>query len=262
MILKLLLALAGIYVLISLLMYKIQENFIFYPEKLPPDYPFTEFDQVEEVYFPIDEQTRLHALHFHVDQPKGIVLYFHGNARALNDWGHAASDFTRRGYEVLMPDYRTYGKSIGVLSEKALFADAHLIYSTLLEKYDPSEIVLYGRSLGTGIACELATKVEAKMVLLETPYLSFLAMANNTMPILPASLLLRYKFRNDLNIRKIKMPVAIFHGTKDELIPYKQAVKLNEIYGKDVMTTLEGAGHNNLSDFPGFQAKLDEFLLN
>ncbi len=261
MLLKLLLGLIGIYLFLCIIMYKIQEKFIFYPTKLPSDYPFSEFSNVEEVYFPIDEQTRLHALHFQVKQSKGIVLYFHGNARALDDWGHAAIDFTRRGYEVFMPDYRGYGKSTGFLSESALYEDAQLIYKSLLNKYQESDIILYVRSLGSGIACHLATKTKPRMLLLETPYMSIVAMAQKTLPILPASMLLRFKLRNDLNIRKINTPAYLFHGTEDELIPYKQAVQLNKIYGKDALTTIEGAGHNNLSAFPAFQARLDEILL-
>jgi Lysophospholipase len=261
LLLKILLSLLGIYLLICFLLYHNQERFIFYPEKLDDDYPFNEFDDVEEVYFPVDDQCRLHALHFKVDQPKGIVLYFHGNARAVNDWGYAAADFTRRNYEVFMPDYRGYGKSTGPRSEKAFFTDAKMFYDSLRQKYPADQIIIYGRSLGSGVACQLATQVEAKMVLLETPYLSLVAMAHESLPYFPANLLMRFQFRNDLNISKVKMPIYLFHGTKDELIPYKQAVQLQNQYGKEILTTIEDAGHNNLSEFASFQNKLDELLV-
>ncbi|MEM8907754.1 MAG: alpha/beta fold hydrolase [Bacteroidota bacterium] len=260
MIAKLLLVLACIYVLLCLILYQIQERFIFYPLRLSDDYPFNEFRNVEEVYFPIDAQTRLHALHFHVDRPRGIILYFHGNARALDNWGYAAADFTQRGYNVFMPDYRGYGKSTGTLSEAALLSDAQIIYDSLRQQYPNQDLLLYGRSLGTGIACDLATKVDARLLLLETPYLSLLAMAQAQMPFFPANLLLRYPMRSDLKITQIKMPAYLFHGTQDELIPYAQAVELSRIYQPNRLFTIKGASHNNLSEFAAFQEKLDDLL--
>lgn len=262
MILNVLLAIAGLYLITCLVLYQFQEKFIFYPVKLPQDYLFSEFSNVEELYFPIDEQTRIHALHFHVENPKGMILYFHGNARALDDWGHAAQDFTSRGYEVLMPDYRGYGKSIGQISEAALLSDAQMIYDSLLNTHEENFIILYGRSLGSGIACHLATNTNARMVMLETPYLSLMAMAQAKMPFFPANLLLRYHMRSDLNIQKVKIPAYLFHGPEDELIPYQQAVQLGKIHGKNSLTTIEGASHNNLSEFASFQTKLDELLLH
>ncbi len=258
---KLFLAIAAIYLLATLYVYFRQESFIFYPTQLSPNYPFSEFGNVEEVYFQVDEQTLIHALHFHVEQPKGIVLLFHGNSQGLESWGHAAADFTLRGYEVMMPDYRTYGKSKGALSEKAFFDDAKLVYDSLLSKWEESDIILYGASLGTGIATQLATRVKAKLLILETPYLSMLEMVKIKMiPIFPVPLLLKYHFRNDLNIVNIHCPIHILHGTADELIPYSQAERLNELAGSNVLTTIDGGMHNNLGEFDDFQEKIGELL--
>ena len=249
------------YFILCLITYSLQEKFIFFPAKLPQDYPFEEFPDAEEVFLSTEGES-LHGLLFRVPNPKGTVLFFHGNAGAVNTWGWEAEDFTNRGYELLMPDYRSYGKSTGRLSEKALMQDAQLFYDYLKKQHDPSRIIIVGRSLGSGIACHLATKVPFKLLLLETPYLSMTAMAKLKMPIFPTNLLLRYKFRNDLNIKKVKGPVHIIHGTKDELIPYHHAEKLLELSGQNArLSTISNGGHNNFPEFTSYQKILDEILL-
>ena len=257
---KTILIIVGLYLLVILFMYLNQERLIFYPTTLPSDYPFSEYSNIEELYFTSPDGAIIHALHFQKDNPKGIVLYFHGNARGLEDWGHAAHDFTSRGYEVLMQDYRTYGKSKGQLSEKAFHEDAMLLYQHLLKTNAEKDIILYGRSLGSGVACALGTQTNPRMVILETPYLSLLEMAGGKLSFIPTKWLLKYEFRNDLNIKKIKAPVYLFHGTNDELIPYQHAVELEKIYGKKILFTIPNGGHNNLGDFAAFQEGLTEVL--
>ena len=135
------------------------------------------------------------------------------------------------------------------------------VYDSLLPKWKESDIIIYGASLGSGIATQLATQVNAKLLILETPYLSMLEMVKIKMiPIFPVSLLLKYHFRNDLNIVNINCPVHILHGTADELIPYSQAERLNELAGSGVLTTIEGGMHNNLGEFDDFQKQIEALL--
>lgn len=263
--LKLFAALIGVialYLGLILLLYFKQKDFIFYPTKLNQNYDFSQFSNFEELYFETDDAV-VHALHFKTESPRGLVLYFHGNAGALDKWGHAAVDFTNRNYEVIMQDYRSYGKSTGEISEEKMNEDALMIYQKVIEKYDPSEIIIYGRSLGTGVACELSTKVTAKLVILETPYTSIDAVAKRGFFFLPVSSLLKVHFYNDQKIQKLKSPVHIFHGTNDELIPYAQATRLAKIYGDtSILTTIKDGTHNDLGDFDIFQQKLGELLNN
>ena len=139
--------------------------------------------------------------------------------------------------------------------------DALMIYQKVAEDFDPAQIVIYGRSLGSGMACELATKVDAKLVILETPYKSIDAVAKRGFFFLPVSSLLKFHFYNDQKINNLRCPVHIIHGTKDELIPYSHSVKLAEIYGDpSILTTVEGSGHNNLISFEAFHNALDKLL--
>lgn len=247
-----------IYLLVCLFMYSFQEKFLFFPMPLPDDYPFTQFRDFEEVFMEIDTDTRLHALHFTVPHPKGTILYFHGNARALNDWGYAAHDLMTLGYNVLMPDYRSYGKSTGTISEAALKADGQAWYDYLLKDIPESSLILFGRSLGTGIASYLAHRNQPQQLILETPYTSLVAMAQLQVKFLPTRLLSRYRFHTDRIINEINCPIHLIHGTEDELIPYQQAVELSQ--GKAQLHTIEGGGHNNLAQFPAFYQILKSIL--
>ena len=251
-----------LYLLVTLGLFLLQESLIFFPTKLSPKYQFEHFKNFEERYFNIDTVTCIHALHFKTQlQKKGIILYFHGNARCLFDWGFVADDYTKLGFDVMMPDYRTYGKSTGKLSEQALHDDARMIYNDLLKKYAAEDIIIFGRSLGSGIASKLASEVEAKMLILETPYLSLHHLAKKKMPILPISLLMAYKMDTSSLIDRIPYPIHIIHGTKDLLIPYQHAVELEKLSGQaNCLFTIEGGGHNNLSDYKSYQEKMKSIL--
>jgi len=253
--------LAALYLITALVLYLNQEKFIFLPAILSPNYKFSQFENAREVYLTREKGLRLHALYFTAKNPKGIILYFHGNKGALDAWGPAAADLSALGYDVLMPDYRGYGKSEGAPRKGILHKDAMAFYELLLKDHAAEDIVIYGRSLGTGIACRLATKVKAKLLILETPYLSLLAMAKLTLPFFPASWIMNYQMRSDITIKRVQCPVHIIHGTDDELIPYEQAVKLTKIYGDmSALTTIEGGRHSDLTEFDLFHETLRGLL--
>ena len=261
MIIQVLLIGVFLYFLLVAYLYWRQESYIFFPAILPQDYSFPEFENFKEEFFDTPDGARIHALHFFVEDPKGVVLYFHGNTGALTRWGHAAIDLVDLGYEVLMPDYRGYGKSTGRLTEKALHADARLLYTHLTEKWEENEIVLFGRSLGTGIATQLAVNHQPKLLILETPYTSIPAVSHAKLPFLPVKKLLRYRLSTAKIIQEVMCPVVIFHGTNDELIPYEQAVRLTKILGRPAtLITIEGGMHNNLGEFKEFHEGLRRVL--
>ncbi len=253
-----------VYLGICYLLYRHQENMLFYPEVLQDDFNFQFPFAYEEVYFTPDTNTRLHALLCKTKQAqkKGVILYCHGNAGSLRDWGNVAPDFLQLGYDILIPDYRGYGKSVGKRSEKALHADAQLMYNYLLEQHPENTIILYGRSLGTGVISTLATKTNPKMVILETPYLNIPEMAGAMLPpVLPIKQLIRYQLDNAGNIVNIKSPVHLFHGTEDELVPYQHSQQLAKILNQpDILHSIQGGAHNNLAEFPSYHDQLAAIL--
>jgi len=250
-----------LYLLVCLYIYYNQQSFIFYPDILPEDYEFIHFGKTaEEIYFQPESNAKLHALKFAVPNPKGVILYFHGNARALDNWGYIVADLLPNGYDIIIPDYRGYGKSKGVRTEKNLFKDARYLFDQLASNYGPENVVLYGRSLGSGIASSVATESTPKLLILETPYYSIQRLASEQMHFLPINSLLKFKFRSDLFLPKVKCPVYIFHGTEDELIPYQHAVDLKALVPTIDFTTIPTASHNNLSHFALFNDKIATIL--
>jgi len=249
------------YILATTILYFQQEKFIFFPVKTPKTYTYEQFPNASEFYLEAKDGTILHSLHFSCKNSKGIVLYLHGNSGAIDSWGYAAEDFTKNSYEVLMPDYRSYGKSQGKLDYETMRSDALLFYNYLAKKYPVQKIVLYGISLGSGLASDLATQVQIQQLILVTPYTSIADMAKISMGFFPIDLLLRFPFNNEKNLTKVRCPIHLFHGTQDELIPYHQGVKLAQLFpNQNILTSIPNGMHNNLSDFKIFQDKLSTLL--
>ena len=156
-------------------------------------------------------------------------------------------------------DYRTYGKSKGVLNEEAFYTDAQYCYDYLKERYEEASITVYGRSLGTGMATFVASKNNPKQLVLETPYYSITDVAQSRFPVFPANWLLSYKFESFKYMQNIRCPITIFHGTSDYVISYASAKKLF-LASKDKnidFVTIEGGGHNNLRDYDAYRKKID-----
>jgi pimeloyl-ACP methyl ester carboxylesterase len=250
----------GSYLLICGLIYFKQERLIFFPETLAADFRFSFPAPFEEVTWQVDGAS-LHALHFKAEQPKGVVLYLHGNAGSLQSWGSVAAPFLAQHYDVLMPDYRGYGKSTGTIAdESTLLADAGIAYSYLLQHYPDQQILIYGRSLGTGPAVYLAKEHHPRLLILETPYYSLRELASAHMPWAPR-FLLKYPLRTDRWIGAVRCPIYLFHGTDDELIPYAASQRLTElIQTKHQLITIPGGTHNTLAASPLYHQRLREIL--
>ncbi len=239
-----------------------QDKLIFFPERLPGDYRFSFENAFEERYFDSPTGNRIHALYFPAAGAEKVILYFHGNAGSLRSWGQVAGDFLPLGYNVLIVDYPGYGKSRGKLSEKKLFADAQYVYDDLRKRWQPDQIIVYGRSIGSGIAARLAHDNPARLLILESPFYSLKDLVGRLVPFLPSSLL-RYPFRTDSLFRDIQCPVVIVHGTDDEVIYFGSSLKLQKLFRPgDRLFPVPGGHHNDLNAFPGYQEVLREVLLN
>ncbi len=249
------------YLLFLLLIYFIQERFIFKPEKLRPDFEFRYDQPFEELFFEVAPGVRINGLHFKVAVPKGIILYFHGNTRSIKGWGKFARDFTRYGYDVQMIDYRGFGKSTGKRSEADLLKDAQFVYDTLLAVHPEDHILVYGRSIGSGFATKLASDNMPRYLLLDAPYYSFARVVKRFLPILPLRWVLRYHLRTDLWIRKVRCHTYIIHGTKDRLIPIRHSERLQQLNPRRItLIRIEGGRHNNLPSFPEYHAFIRDIL--
>ena len=239
-----------------------QERFIFFPEKLSPDHIFQFSVPFEERWYETKRNRKLHGLFFPAENSRGLILYFHGNSGSLQSWGHNAPFFVERQWDILMIDYRGFGKSQGKLKhEGMLYKDAKHIYHKLVKEYDPKNIILYGRSLGSGIAAYLGGKYPHKALILETPYYNLPDLASRQFILIPAKkLMLRYHLRTDKFLRQAPGPVYLFHGTDDELIPYDSAVRLAKIGDHIELITIEKGHHNDLPLFPDYANRMTKIL--
>ncbi|NHF60128.1 alpha/beta hydrolase [Flavobacteriaceae bacterium TP-CH-4] len=257
---KIALVLFILYALLVILAYNFQEKLIFIPSKMPANHEYEFCQYFEEFYLTAEDGAKLNAVHIKQDSAKGVVLYFHGNSGNISHLGHVANLLSRKGYDAIMVDYRTYGKSTGEMSEQALKKDAQLFYNHTLTKYEEDEIVLYGRSFGTGIASGLAADNSPRKLILESPFYSAIELGKHRFPILPIDWLSQYRFPSHEYVKQVKCPVYIFHGTEDAIIPYEQAEDLYAVIPGDnkKFYRIEGGGHNYLQDFDGFKKGMEE----
>jgi uncharacterized protein len=199
---------------------------------------------------------------FTCDTPaKGVVLYFHGNRKNIGWYARYAPNFTKNGYEVWMLDYPGYGKSTGKLTEALLYEYAHQLYKLARASFGADSIVLYGKSMGTGVVAELASKKNCRRLILETPYYSMQALAANYFPIYPVKRMIHYQLPTYQYVKTINAPVSILHGTSDWTIPYRNAARLKGVLKpSDEFIIIEGGSHNDLNDFALYHQKLDSLL--
>lgn len=252
-----------IYLFGGIAVFWLQDRFMFHPEKLPANKPYDFSAPHREIQMQLNEETSISVVQFLTtgSLPKGVVLYFHGNRKNIAWYASYASNFTKNGYEVWMMDYPGFGKSTGVLSEQNLYEEAAQLYIMALSKFDAHRIIIYGKSLGTGIASWLASKRTAQQLILETPYYSITSLARHYIPIYPVNTLMRYKLPVYKYLALVNAPVTIFHGTSDNVIPYHNAERLMAIIQpKDKFITIEHGGHNDLSTYPQFNRQLDSLL--
>ena len=250
------------YCVVSVLLYFLQDYLMFKPEKLPKDFQFYyEHQETEEYNVETRDGAIINGLRFKAKNPKGIVFYLKGNSKSIKGWGKFAVDFTRHDYDVLMVDYRGFGKSTGRRTQKAVKRDMQVVYNKIKEKVDEKFIILYGRSLGSGFATKLASMNNPRMLILDAPYYSLRHVAKKYIPFMPLSLLLKFPMPTYKWLKYVNCPIHIIHGTDDRLIPYKTSVRLSKIKPLQTMLhTVIGGGHKNLNTFESYHRMLTEII--
>ena len=252
----------AVIVAISIIFYFVQEKLIFKPEKLPDDFVFQYDNQeVEEYKLELKDNVIINGLHFKSKDPKGVVFYLKGNSRSIKGWGKFAIDFTNHNWDVIMIDYRGFGKSTGKRTQQTMKDDVLAIYDKIKEKLDEKYIIVYGRSLGTGLATKVASVNNPRMLILACPYYSMSNNIQRYLPFIPLGLVMRYSMPTYKWIKYVKCPIKIIHGTNDRLIPMKSSIRLSKINPSLTrMYPIIGGGHKNLHNFAGYHRALKEIL--
>lgn len=241
---------AALYLTACAALYVEQESMLF-PGYFAP--PMTEHWKPKTTY-PYEEM-RIHSkkgllygLLWHAPNAKGTVLYSHGNGENIEFSQKFVPLFIKRGYNVLIWDYRGYGLSTGELGgQESLLLDAESVYQWLSNRKDTGSIVLYGRSLGTGFAVYLANKHPGHKVLLEAAYDSLTSVAQDHYPMFPAMLILKYQMPSVEWAKNIPTKIYMIHGTNDQEIPIDHPKALSKAALNASLTIVKGLGHNGLS---------------
>jgi uncharacterized protein len=252
--------LAATYVAGGILFYLLQELFFFHGQPVSANHrysfaePFTEYNQA-------GKEGNLNFISFQTKAPKkGTVLFFHGNMKNVEYYKQYPDFFLSKGYEVWMIDYPGFGKTTGTRSEERMKEDALSFYDFVAKASNSDNMVLYGKSMGTGVASFVASWRKCRQLILETPYYSIDALVKSYAPVYPAALISRYHFHTGEILPQLSIPITLFHGTDDEVIPYSHAERLHQEQPLANLVTIEKGKHNNLWTTPLFQQTLDVIL--
>jgi pimeloyl-ACP methyl ester carboxylesterase len=254
-----------IYALIGIVYYHAQERILFRGVAVASDFDYGFSIPSQEMMIRHHPGADLHITKFPVSSGiarKGVVIYLHGNRRNVSWYADRVPFFTARGYEVWMPDYPGFGKSTGSLEESLLYEYAKQTYLMARAASAPDSIWVYGRSMGTGVAAWLVSKVVVKGLVLETPYRSIPSLVSTWMPIWPTQRLSKFLLPVEEYLSGVAVPVTILHGTKDRVIPISHAEGLQSVLKPgDRFVSIAGAGHNDLPAYDLYIRVMDSLLI-
>ena len=252
-----------LYALLILVLFFMQRSFLYFPSNEKLDLSKAVVTGLEEVKLETADGLVLTAWFMKPEPARNgeTFLLFHGNAGHI---GHRVEKFRRileAGYGFLFLEYRGYGGNPGKPSEAGLHIDAKAALDFLSSREIPREkVILYGESLGCGIAVKAATEHDFAAVILEAPYTSIADVAQRQFWFLPVRWLVRDRYDTLAIINMITSPVVVMHGEQDDIIHVSFGKRVFEA-AREPKTAwfFEGAGHNNLKEF-GFDTRLLDYL--
>jgi fermentation-respiration switch protein FrsA (DUF1100 family) len=239
-------------------LYVFQRQLLYFPAGGRPELGALAEFGVREVEVQTADGLTLLAWYYPPRDGQPVIAYFHGNGGHLGHRAKRLPAFARDGHGVLMVEYRGYGGNPGVPTETGLYADGAAALDFLAsEGIPPNRLMLYGESLGSGVAVTLAAQREVAGLILEAPYTSVAEIAQHHYPLVPASALVRDRFDSVAKIGNVKAPILILHGEQDTVVPIRFGRALFEAAPepKEFWLSRE-AGHENLMRFGGFDAVL------
>ena len=241
-------------------MYATQRSLMYFPDtrRTPP--ADAGLRDAEEVVLDTADGEKVIAWHLPPRGSKPVLLYFHGNAGSLALRADRFRALTGDGTGLVALSYRGYGGSTGRPTEEGLIADATAAYEFAIARYPAERIMLFGESLGTGVAIALAAERKVARIILQAPFTSAADIGAAAYPFLPVRLLMKDQFRSDERIGKVKAPLLILHGAFDRVVPVALSERLLALANEPKrLVRFPRGGHNDL-DSQGAQAVVREFL--
>jgi fermentation-respiration switch protein FrsA (DUF1100 family) len=244
------LVLLGIYLGAAAVLYVFQRDYLYFPDKQRPAADLAGVASLREFELVTSDGLRLLAWYLPPARGRPVVLYFHGNAGSIANRVPRLADFADAGLGVLMPEYRGYGGNEGVPTETGLYADAAAAMDFLdKEAIAPNRIVVYGESLGTGVATRVASEHGVAAVVLEAPYTSIAAIAARHYSFVPVGLMLKDRFDSLSRIAQLRAPILILQGERDQVVPPELGRELFAAAPEPKQFWVApGAGHEDLYD--------------
>ncbi len=226
-----------------------EEKFIFFPDSTVDVTPKDAGLSFDDIFFTTDDGVRLNGWFVPYRGSKITLLWFHGNAGNIS---HRVENIkllhAKVNINVFIFDYRGYGRSAGTVSEEGTYKDATAALQYLRSRADvePKGIIFFGRSLGAAVAADLAAREDCLALILETPFISIREMARAAFPLLPIGPLLRTRYDAVEKIAKLRAPLLVLHGDRDEVVPHEHGKKVFEAApGTKEFYTIRGAHHND-----------------
>ncbi len=229
-----------------LIVYFIQASLIFFPTHSLRATPADIGLAYTDVILSTPDGVTLHGWWVPTTDPQGTVLFFHGNAGNVADRVEYLTIWHDLGWNVLILDYRGYGKSTGRPDEAGLYRDAETAwrYLTRERAIPDTSIVILGRSLGGAVAAYLAARVRPRALILDSAFTSLPALAQQLYPWLPARWLVRFRFPTVTYLQQVRCPVLIIHSVDDEIVPFRHAETLWRVAPEPKQLLRLRGGHN------------------
>lgn len=240
-------------------------KFLYYPDRIPVDLPPPPWaEEAVEVWMECADGVRIHALWWGEPEDAPVILFLHGNAQEVYSWSLVHRDLKPLECRMLLIDYHGYGKSGGEPHEKGLYLDGEAALRWLAGNgVPPEKTVVFGKSLGGAVACEIARDRPLRALILESTFTSLSSVARKLFPFLPRGVPLGETYGSLEKIGRARCPVLVIHGERDELIPMEEGLELyraapepKELY------LVPGAGHNDVSLVAGeeYVRRIGSFL--
>jgi uncharacterized protein len=243
-------------------LYASQEARLFQPDVLPADYAFAFPQTFEEHSISVGNGVTLNTLLFPATDSRGVVFVLGGNSASVRQTApRFIGPVADAGYDLFVADYPGFGKSTGrIRSEADLDAAVLAAYEWLRHQYPESHIIVAGYSFGAAPAAWLACRHHPQRLVLLAPFYSLAEIAAADYPYLPQRLM-RYPMRTDLEMPRCEIPVTIFHGAADDVIPSSASERLRALLKPtDSLMIVAGAGHLDLPDTPEYQQAMRKLL--
>jgi uncharacterized protein len=236
-----------IYIGIAAVLYAMQRSLMYFPDTTHTTPAQAGLPQGDEVALTASDGVGSKAWYVAAKGDKPVILYFHGNGGSLRYRVERFKKLVHDGIGLVALEYRGFGGNAGTPSERGLIADAEAAYAFAAERYPARQIVLWGESLGTGVAVALAAEKPVGRVILEAPFTSAAGVAAIRYWYMPVRLLMKDQFHSDERIAKVTAPLLILHGLHDQTVPYTMGEKMFELANqpKHIVKFLDG-GHEDL----------------